>query len=93
MSARRLRRLIFLPLALLAAPLYRHFHPTHTWLEGKVRDTVNQQIAPLKVTSVHCTVNGSLADCDLSTSDGHRYTIHVTKSGNTWTAQRAELVG
>ena len=84
---------MFLPLALLAAPLYHHFHPTHSWLEGKVRDTVNAQIAPLTVTSVHCTVNGDAADCDLSTSDGHRYAIHVTKSGDTWTAQRPVLVG
>ena len=88
-----MRRLLFLPLAIAAPFIYHHMHPTHTWLEGKVRDTVDQQIAPLTVTSVHCTVNGDAADCDLSTSDGHRYTIHVTKSGNTWTAQRAQLLG
>jgi hypothetical protein len=84
---------MFLPLALAGPFLYSHFHPTHSWLEGKVRDTVNAEIAPLKVSSVHCTVKGSVADCDVLVSDGHRYTIHVTKSGDTWTAQRAVLVG
>jgi hypothetical protein len=86
------RRLLVLPLVLLAAPLWRHFHPTHSWLEGKVRDQANKELAPLKATGVHCNVQGSIADCTITTSNGHTLTVHVTRSGDTWTPQRAVLV-
>ncbi|MDX6549158.1 MAG: hypothetical protein QOG33_2708 [Gaiellales bacterium] len=89
------RRLLMLPLVLLAAPLWRHFHPsqtTHSWLEGKVSDQANRELAPVKATDVHCDVQGSLADCTITTSDGHKLTVHVTRSGDTWTPERAVLV-
>ena len=89
---RRLRRFVLLPVLLLGVPLYHHFHPTHSWMEGKVRDQVNQEMAPVKATDVHCVVNGSVADCTVKTSNGHEFTVHVTKSGHTWTEQRAVSV-
>jgi len=89
---RRLRRFVLLPVLLLGVPIYNHFHPTHSWMEGKVRDDVNREIAPAKATDVHCTVNGSIADCTVKTSTGHEFIVHVTKSGDTWTAQRAVSV-
>jgi hypothetical protein len=46
-------------------------------------------MAPIKATDVHCVVNGSVADCTVKTSNGHEFTVHVTKSGHTWTEQRA----
>ena len=46
------RRLLVLPLVLLAAPLWRHFHPTHSWLEGKVRDQANKELAPVTATGL-----------------------------------------
>jgi hypothetical protein len=84
-----MRRVIFLPVLLLGAPLYRHFHPTHTWLEGKVRDQVNQELAPVTAKDVSCDVQGDLATCHVTTSDGHVYTITVTRNGDTWTPTRA----
>ena len=38
-------------------------------------------MAPAKATDVHCVVNGSVADCTVKTSNGHEFTVHVTKSG------------
>jgi hypothetical protein len=86
------RRLLMLPLAVLAVPIWHHFHPTHAWLEGKVRDQANKELAPVKATDVHCNVQGAIADCTITTSNGHVLTVHVTRSGDTWTPQRAVLV-
>jgi hypothetical protein len=41
---------------------------------------------------VHCTVHGSVGDCTITTSNGHTLTVHVTRSGDTWTPERAVLV-
>jgi hypothetical protein len=81
-----------LPILLLGVPIWQHFHPTHEWLEGKVRDSVNKEIAPATVSSVHCNVTGDTATCNLSTSDRHAYAIHVTKNGDTWTVDRVTQV-
>jgi len=83
------RRLIMLPLVLLAAPAWKYFHPTHSWMEGKIRDQANTDLAPARVKTIHCDVNGSIADCSFTMSDGHSFTVHVTKSGHTWTEERA----
>ncbi len=81
-----------LPLVLLAAPAWKYFHPTHSWMEGKIRTQANHDLAPVTVKDIHCDVNGAIADCRFTTSDGHSFTVHVTKSGNTWTEQRAVQV-
>jgi hypothetical protein len=81
-----------LPLVLLAAPAWKYFHPTHSWMEGKIRTEANRELAPDTVKQIHCDVNGAIADCRFTTSDGHSFTVHVTKSGNTWTEERAVQV-
>ena len=88
MGMRTLRRLILLPVLVLGVPIWQHFHPTDQWLEGKVRDSVNQAIAPATVSSVHCTVTGDTASCNVATSDGRSFRIHVTKTGDTWKVDR-----
>jgi hypothetical protein len=86
---RFVRRLILLPLVLLAAPIYQHFHSTHSWLEGKIRDNANSALAPDSVANVSCDVQGSSADCRFTTKANHAFSVHVTKRGDTWTPDRA----
>jgi hypothetical protein len=78
-----------LPVVLLAVPIYNHFHSAHSWLEGKVRDDANTYLAPDRVTDISCDVKDTAAQCSFTTESGHRFSVHVTRNGDTWSPDRA----
>ncbi len=83
-----LRRVVFLPLIVLAPLLWQSMHPTHSWMEGAARKRIDADIAPDSVRSISCTVAGGdhRAVCDVRTAHGVHFRQRLTSSdGHDWT--------
>jgi hypothetical protein len=61
---------------------------SHTWMEGELRTSIDAQIAPRTVSSVHCAVTDPTATCTFVVS-GTTYRQHFTRSDHTWTPSDA----
>ena len=59
-----------------------------TWMEGELRTSIDAQIAPRTVSSVHCAVTDPTATCTFVVS-GTTYRQHFSRSDHTWTPSDA----
>jgi len=91
-------------LGLLNALLYLCGAAYHGWvvfhtpslqhqIEDWTRTTFTREIAPVTIRSVHCSLNDDDGECDFSTSDHHRYRVHVIiYQDDSWKADRVSAV-
>jgi hypothetical protein len=77
------RLVVGLAIAGVAAFYGSHRGTSHTWMEGKLRDQIDAQIAPRTVSAVHCDVTAPAATCRFTVS-GVTYVQHFHLDGRTW---------
>jgi hypothetical protein len=78
-----IRIVLGLAVAGAAAFFGTHHGTSHTWMEGKLRDQIDAQIAPRTVSAIHCDVASPSATCHFTIS-GVTFVQHFRLNGNTW---------
>lgn len=78
-----IRIVIGIAIAGVAAFFGTHHGTSHTWMEGKLRDQIDAQIAPSTVSAIHCDVSSPAATCRFTVS-GVTFVQHFHLDGNTW---------
>jgi hypothetical protein len=78
-----LRLVLGLGVAGVVAFFGHHHGTSHTWMEGKLRDQIDAQIAPRTVSAVHCDVSSPSATCRFTVS-GVTFVQHFHLDSNTW---------